>query len=106
MPEEIQTTVKVPISEIVASLRSKHELPSKLVAVRLEGNKIVLNFAETGAEPLEMAKNDEPIKVRAYTSEPIEKETMTDELMEMPEPMDDESTESEEERERSRFGRR
>jgi hypothetical protein len=131
MPEEIQTTVKVPISEIVASLRKKHELPSKLVEVRLEGNKIVLNFAETGEESLDLKKNDEPLKTRAYASEPVKKEaifevmknneplkarayasepvekkTTYEEEMEIPETMDDESMETEEDRERRRFGRK
>jgi hypothetical protein len=106
MPEEIQTTVKVPISEIVAALRNKHELPSKLVAVRLEANKIVLNFAETGGEPLEMTKTDEPIRAKAHASEPLEEEAMTEEQIEIPEPMSEESMVTEEERERRRFGRK
>ena len=80
MPEEIQTTVKVPIMEIIASLRKKHELPSKLTGVRLEGNNIVLNFADGGQEPIEIWKSNEPQKrkevvenANAMNEEPMEK---------------------------------
>jgi hypothetical protein len=84
MPEEIQTTVKVPIMEIVASLRKKHELPIKLTGVRLEGNNIVLNFASGGQEPVEIWKSTE-IKRR---KEPVGNAgLMDDNPMESVEPM-------------------
>lgn len=91
MPEEIQTTVKVPILEIVASLRRKHELPSKLTGVRLEGNNIVLHFVGGGQEPIEVWKSSEPKKRK----EPVEYENAMDEnLMESVEPTSEEQMEN------------
>ena len=134
MPEEIQSTVKVPISEIVASLRRKHELPLKLTGVRIEGNNIVLNFREGGQEPIEVWKSNEPAKrrepegqvnpidenpmesVEVMSEEPVENvESVTEEepvleneeAMETPEVMnEEESTEDEKARERKRFWRK
>lgn len=84
MPEEIQTTVKVPIMEIVASLRKKHELPIKLTGVRLEGNNIVLNFASGGQEPVGIWKSNETKK----RNEPVGNTSlMDDNPMESVEPM-------------------
>jgi hypothetical protein len=133
MPEEIQTTVKVPLSEIVASLRRKHELPSKLTGVKIEGNNVVLNFREGGQEPIEVWKSNEPKKrteiaenVNAMDENPMESvEPMSEEPMETVEPMneeepveneeamqtaevmnEEESMEDEKARERKRFWRK
>jgi hypothetical protein len=45
MGEEILTLVKIPLSQIEQSVRSKHTLPDALVDVRLEGDSLVLYFA-------------------------------------------------------------
>jgi hypothetical protein len=98
MPEEIQTTVKVPIMEIVASLRKKHELPIKLTGVRLEGNNIVLNFASGGQEPVgtwkstETKKRNEPAgKTRLMDDNPMESvEPMSEDPMDIAEAMNEE----------------
>jgi hypothetical protein len=44
--EEVLTLVKIPLSEIEQSVRSKHALPDALVDVRLEADSLVLYFAE------------------------------------------------------------
>ena len=125
MPEEIQTTVKVPVMEIIASLRKKHELPSKLTGVRLEGNNIVLNFADGGQEPIEIWEGNEPQKrkkvmekVNTVNEEPPEsdetvseespenEEAVDEEVMVTPEAMSEESSEDETARERNRFGKK
>jgi len=46
MSEEVLTLVKIPISQIEQSVRSKHSLPDALVDVRLEADSLVLYFAE------------------------------------------------------------
>lgn len=46
MPEEVLTTVKIPLSEIVESLREKHALPSKLTDAHIEGDNLYLSFTE------------------------------------------------------------
>ncbi len=46
MPEEVRTIVKIPISEIEESVRSKHLLPTELVEVHIEENALVLTFAD------------------------------------------------------------
>jgi hypothetical protein len=46
MSEEILTLVKIPISQIEQSVRSKHSLPDALVDVQLEADSLVLYFAE------------------------------------------------------------
>jgi hypothetical protein len=46
MPEEILTIVKIPLSEIEESVRSKHDLPSKLIEARIEGGNLILSFSE------------------------------------------------------------
>lgn len=53
MPEEVLTIVKIPLSEIAESVRSKHTLPSKLVEARIEGDSLILSFTE------EIAKMEE-----------------------------------------------
>ena len=108
MPEEIQTTVKVPIMEIVASLRKKHELPIKLTGVRLEGNNIVLNFASGagGHEPVEIWKSSETKKrketlanTNSMSDNPMESvEPMSDDPMEMAEDMAEEEPNEDEDR--------
>lgn len=117
MPEEIQATVRIPVSEIVASLRKKHGLPSKLTGARIDGNIIVLNFAEGGQEPLELLKSKSPlenVEVRSEGSKDNEDamqiaESMSEapvdneDPMQIAESMSKESTESEEARERKRF---
>ena len=100
MPEEIQTTVKVPVMEIIASLRKKHELPSKLTGVRLEGNNIVLNFIGGGQESLEILKISEPTRRKEQADK---EEVLNIEPMGNEEPMNDEPADNEEERERKRF---
>lgn len=44
MPEEIQTIIKIPLSEIADAQREKHALPAKFVDARLEGENLVLSF--------------------------------------------------------------
>jgi len=46
MPEEVITIVKIPISEIAEDVKGKHDLPSKLTNARIEGDTLVLSFAE------------------------------------------------------------
>lgn len=46
MNEEVLTLVKIPLSEIEQSVRSKHSLPATLVDIRLEDDSLVLYFAE------------------------------------------------------------
>ena len=46
MGEEVLTLVKIPLSQIEQSVRSKHTLPDALVDVRLEADSLVLYFAE------------------------------------------------------------
>lgn len=46
MSEEVLTLVRIPLSQIEQSVRSKHSLPDALVDVRLEGDSLVLYFAE------------------------------------------------------------
>jgi len=46
MSEEVLTLVKIPLSQIEQSVRSKHTLPDALVDVRLEADSLVLYFAE------------------------------------------------------------
>lgn len=46
MSEEVLTLVKIPISQIEQSVRSKHSLPDALVDIRLEADSLVLYFAE------------------------------------------------------------
>jgi hypothetical protein len=50
MPEEVLTIVKVPLSEIAESYRSKHTLPSKLTEARIEGDSLILSFTEETAD--------------------------------------------------------
>jgi hypothetical protein len=44
MPVEIQTIIKIPLSEIADAQREKHSLPAKFVDARLEGENLVLSF--------------------------------------------------------------
>ncbi|MGD0202523.1 MAG: hypothetical protein ABSC20_01285 [Candidatus Bathyarchaeia archaeon] len=56
MPEEIVTVVKIPLSEIEQSIRDKHLLPARMVDAKIEGQSLVLHFAEaeeTVTEPFE-----------------------------------------------------
>jgi hypothetical protein len=46
MPEEILIIVKIPLSEIVTSIKEKHALPPKLTEARIEGENLILSFAE------------------------------------------------------------
>ncbi len=46
MSEEVLILVKIPISQIEQTVRSKHSLPNALVDVRLEGDSLVLYFSE------------------------------------------------------------
>lgn len=50
MPEEVLTIVKIPLSEIAESCRSKHTLPSKLAEARIEGDSLILSFTEETAD--------------------------------------------------------
>jgi len=58
MPEEILTVVKIPLSEIAESVKAKHSLPSKMTDARIEGDNLVLSFAEEEQETIE--KEDIP----------------------------------------------
>ena len=49
MPEEVLTIVKIPLSEIAESYRSKHTIPSNLTEARIEGDSLILSFAEETA---------------------------------------------------------
>ena len=53
MPEEILTIVKIPLSEIAESIKEKHVLPSKLTDARIEGDSLILSFAESDIESVE-----------------------------------------------------
>jgi hypothetical protein len=53
MPEEVLTIVKIPLSEIAESVKTKHALPSKLTDARIEGESLVLSFAEEDQEAVE-----------------------------------------------------
>jgi len=53
MPEEILTIVRIPLSEIADSLKSKHSLPSKMTEARIEGDNLVLSFSEEEQEIIE-----------------------------------------------------
>jgi hypothetical protein len=57
MPEEILTIVRIPLLEIADSLKEKHALPSKLTDAKIEGDNLVLSFAE---EELETADVEDP----------------------------------------------
>jgi hypothetical protein len=46
MPEEVITIVKIPLSEIEETVRIKHSLPSKLTDACIEGDSLILSFAE------------------------------------------------------------
>src|SRR3990170_3604165 len=46
MGEEVLTLVRIPLSQIERSVRSKHSLPDALVDVRIEADSLVLYFAE------------------------------------------------------------
>jgi hypothetical protein len=45
--EEVLTLVKIPLTQIEQSIRSKHQLPNVLVDVRLEADYLVLTFSGT-----------------------------------------------------------
>lgn len=57
MPEEILTIVKIPLLEIVESLREKHVLPSELADAHIEGDNLVLSFKQATSDTVEV---DEP----------------------------------------------
>jgi hypothetical protein len=46
MGEEVLTLVKIPLSQIEQSVRTKHSLPDSLVDVRLEADSLVLYFGQ------------------------------------------------------------
>ena len=46
MSEEVLTIVKIPLQQIEQSVRSKHTVPDALTDVRLEGDSLVLYFAD------------------------------------------------------------
>ncbi len=50
MPEEVLIIVKIPIFEIAESIKEKHMLRSKLVDTKIEGENLVLSFAEEKQE--------------------------------------------------------
>ena len=58
MPEEIQTIVKIPLSEIADAQREKHALPAKFVDARLEGENLVLSFT---FEQVETTKEEQAL---------------------------------------------
>lgn len=55
MVAQIITVVKLPISQIEEWLRTKHDLPDKLDAVRLEDNDLVLDFVESNSPETEVS---------------------------------------------------
>lgn len=57
MPEEVLTIVKIPLSEIEESIREKHALPSKLTDARIEGDNLILCFAEKEQDTIEKEEN-------------------------------------------------
>jgi hypothetical protein len=64
MSEEVLTLVRIPLSQIEQSVRSKHSLPEALVDVRLEADSLVLYFAEK--------PRDQPTDNLEQTSEVIQ----------------------------------
>jgi hypothetical protein len=58
MPEEVLTTVKIPLSEIETSLRNKHVLPSRLTEARVEGENLILFFSDESQSILQV---EEPL---------------------------------------------
>jgi len=64
MSEEVVTLVKIPLSQIEQSVRSKHSLPDALVDVRLEADTLVLYFAEKpkAETPLAYAQDSSMVK--------------------------------------------
>ena len=58
MPEEIQTIVKIPLSEIADAQREKHALPAKFIDARLEGENLVLSFT---SEQVEMTQEEQAL---------------------------------------------
>ena len=46
MPEDIRTIVRIPLSEIEDSIRSKHFLPKNMVEAHIEESSLVLTFAD------------------------------------------------------------
>jgi uncharacterized protein (DUF433 family) len=63
MGEQISTLVKIPISDIVDWVRTKHSLPSVLKDFHLEEEKLVLCFAES--EDLRKEEESELVKNHA-----------------------------------------
>jgi hypothetical protein len=70
MPEEVLTIVKIPISEIEESIREKHALPSKLTDARLEGDNLVLSFAEADQETM---GKEETLPILSFVEHPHRK---------------------------------
>jgi len=66
MSEEVMTLVRIPLSQIEQSVRSKHSLPDALVDVRLEADSLVLYFAEKPrVQSLEtLAQSSEVVRTR------------------------------------------
>jgi hypothetical protein len=66
MGEEVLTLVKIPLSQIEQSVRSKHSLPDALVDVRLEADSLVLYFAEKpkAETPVAYAQNSSVTETR------------------------------------------
>jgi len=46
MGEEVVTFVRIPITDIERTVRSKHNLPNTMVDVRIEGDAIILYFTD------------------------------------------------------------
>ena len=67
MAEEILTFVKIPISEVVEWIRTKHILPSVLTEFRLEESKLVLIFKEDDREEAFSSKISKPTRKRRRT---------------------------------------
>jgi len=58
MPEEVLTLVKIPITEIVEWLRTKHVLPTDLTDFGIDENALVLYFSN---EPTSERSLDSPV---------------------------------------------
>ena len=62
MSEEVLTLVRIPLSQIEQSVRSKHSLPDALVDVRLEADSLVLYFAaKPKSQPAETLVQDSEV---------------------------------------------
>jgi hypothetical protein len=67
MPEEILTIVKIPLLEIVESLRSKHDIPSKITDARIEGETLILSLTAED-EPVDNIIENAPVLTTSHST--------------------------------------